>query len=209
MFNYLKFTKITLFFIGLISFSLNSTVLAQNVASEVKLSSQEQTNLNQGKVILKGEKGDYLGQVLATGNLDTAWQVLTDYNNFSSFMPNITSSKIVVNEGDRKIFEQVNVVDLLFFKEKFTVQIEAKETKPYKVDFQQFKGNLKSLSGTWQVKQLNSRQILVTHRVKVEPESNTEKPFFYGIYESSLENTLKAIAQEITQRSQSSKAISY
>lgn len=209
MFNYLKLTKITLFFIGFISFSLNFTVLAQNVAPEVKLSSQEQTNLNQGKVILKGKKGDYLGQVLATGNLDTAWQVLTDYNNFHSFMPNIASSKIVVDRGDRKIFEQVNVVDLLFFKEKFTVQIEAKETKPYKVDFQQFQGDLKSLSGTWQVKQVNSRQILVTHRVKVEPESNTEKPFFYGIYESSLENTLKAIAQEITQRSQSSKAISY
>ncbi|HEY9769097.1 MAG TPA: SRPBCC family protein [Coleofasciculaceae cyanobacterium] len=208
MFNYLKLTKITLF-IGLISFSLNFTVLAQNAASEVKLSTQEQTNLNQGKVILKGEKGAYLGQVLATGNLDTAWQVLTDYNNFPSFMPNIASSKIVVERGDRKIFEQVNVVDLLFFKEKFTVQIEAKETKPYKVDFQQFQGDLKSLSGTWQIKQINSRQILVTHRVKVEPESNTEKPFFYGIYESYLENTLKAIAQEITQRSQSSKANSY
>lgn len=187
----------------IISFSLNASVFAQDISlAKVQLSAQEQTNLNQGKVILKGEKGDYVGQVIATGNKDQAWSVLTDYDNFANFLPNIASSKIVINEGDRKIFEQVNVVDLWLFTEEFTVQIEAQETKFKQVKFQQFKGDLKSLNGTWQIEQINPHQILVTHRVQVEPGSNTEKPFFYGVYESSLEDTLTAIAQEITKRSQ-------
>lgn len=187
----------------IISFSLNASVFAQDISlAKVQLSAQEQTNLNQGKVILKGEKGDYVGQVIATGNKDQAWSVLTDYDNFANFLPNIASSKIVIDEGDRKIFEQVNVVDLWLFTEEFTVQIEAQETKFKQVKFQQFKGDLKSLNGTWQIEQINPHQILVTHRVQVEPGSNTEKPFFYGVYESSLEDTLTAIAQEITKRSQ-------
>ncbi len=187
----------------IISFSLNASVFAQDISvAKVELSVQEQTDLNRGKVILKGERGDYVGQVMATGNKDQAWSVLTDYDNFANFLPNVASSKIVIDQGDRKIFEQVNVVDLWLFTEEFTVQIEAQETKLQQVKFQQFKGDLKSLNGTWQIEQINPHQILVTHQVKVEPGSNTEKPFFYGVYESSLEDTLMAIAQEITKRSQ-------
>lgn len=195
------------FLIGLviaftISISNGLMVLAQDGIKEIELSSQEQRELNQGKVILQGNKGDYIGQVITKGKIDRAWEVLTDYDNFQDFLPNITSSKIVVNQGDRKIFEQVNVVDLWLFTEEFTMQIEAQETKLQKVKFRQFKGDLKKLDGTWHIEQLNTNQILVTHVVKVEPGSNTEKPFFYGIYESSLEATLKAIAEEITKRSQ-------
>ena len=193
-------------FIGLfvVSWSLNFTVLAQEITpTQIQLSTQEQTELNQGKVILKGEQGDYLGQVIATGNLDIAWQVLTDYNNFQDFLPNISSSQVIEEQGNRKIFEQVSQVDLWLLQEEFTVQIAATENQPEKIDFQIVKGDLKYLKGTWQLEKITANQILVTHTVKVEPLSNTEKFFFYGIYESSLEETLDAIAQEITKRSKS------
>ncbi len=207
MLSRIKKYQFRYFLIGLviaftISISNGFMVLAQDGIKEIELSPQEQRLLNQGQVILQGNRGDYIGQVITEGKIDRAWEVLTDYDNFQDFLPNITSSKIVINEGDRKIFEQVNVVDLWLFTEEFTVQIEARETKPRRVNFQQFKGDLKKLDGTWQIEQLKTNQILVTHTVKVEPGSNTEKPFFYGIYESSLEATLKAIAEEITKRSQ-------
>ena len=193
-------------FIGLfvVSWSLNFTVLAQEITpTQIQLSTQEQTELNQGKVILKGEQGDYLGQVIATGNLDIAWQVLTDYNNFQDFLPNISSSQVIEEQGNCKIFEQVSQVDLWLLQEEFTVQIAATENQPEKIDFQIVKGDLKYLKGTWQLEKITANQILVTHTVKVEPLSNTEKFFFYGIYESSLEKTLNAITQEITKRSKS------
>ncbi|MEN9568109.1 MAG: hypothetical protein RLZZ69_3305, partial [Cyanobacteriota bacterium] len=198
-------------YLGLISgiqqnFSGNCDVLAENtVALEnnlTNLSGQEKTSLKQGKVILKGQKGVYLGQVETTGKLDKAWQVLTDYDNFERFMPNIASSKIVSSKGDRLVFEQVNVVDLWLFKQKFTVQIEAIKTKPNKIDFKIVDGDLKKLVGKWQIKETSPGKVLVSHAVEVEPGDKTEKPLFYGVYESSLEETLKAIAQEITKRSQ-------
>lgn len=185
--------------------NLDTFVLATDTIAPEKyldqLSTQEQIQLEQGKVVLKGQKGNYVGQILTRGNIDTAWEVVTDYNNFEQFLPNIASSQVISESGDRKIFEQVNVVDLWLFTEKFTVQIEANETKPQNVKFQQHQGDLKYLKGIWQLEQLNPNQILVTHTVEVEPGSNTEKPFFYGVYESSLETTLEAIAKEITKRS--------
>ncbi len=65
------------------------------------------------------------------------------------------------------------------------------------------KGDFKNLQGTWQLEQVTDNQILITHTVKVQPQSSTEKLLFFGIYESSLEATLEAISQEITKRSQS------
>lgn len=184
---------------------LKITVLAQDITQKKQLttlSTQEKTDLKQGKVVLKGQSGNYRGQVLAAGDLNTAWKVLTDYDNFDNFLPNIASSQVISASGGRTIFEQVNVVDLWLFTEKFTVQIEAMEAKPKTVKFKQFKGDLEELNGIWEIEQIDTNQILVTHTVKVEPGSNTEKPFFYGVYESSLEDTLKAIALEITNRSQ-------
>ena len=193
-------------FIGLsvISLSLIFLGLTTNISlSKVKLSPQEQIDLNQGKVILKGQQGEYTGQVLATGNLDSAWSVLTDYENFSNFLPNVASSKVIDTRGNQKIFEQVSIVDLWLFTEQSTLQISAKETQKQKIDFQMVKGDLKNLQGTWQLEQVTDNQILITHTVKVQPKSTTEKPLFFGFYESSLEATLEAISQEITKRSQS------
>ena len=193
-------------FIGLsvISLSLIFLGLTTNISlSKVKLSPQEQIDLNQGKVILKGQQGEYTGQVLATGNLDSAWSVLTDYENFSNFLPNVASSKVIDTQGNQKIFEQVSIVDLWLFTEQSTLQISAQETQKQKIDFQMVKGDLKNLQGTWQLEQVTDNQILITHTVKVQPKSPTEKPLFFGFYESSLEATLEAISQEITKRSQS------
>ena len=166
------------------------------------LSTQEQTNLDRGEVVLKGQRGKYLGRVVAKGDVDTAWSVLTDYDDFARFLPNITSSRIISENGDRIVFEQTNMVDLWLFQEEFTVQIAATKSKPSKVDFQLAEGELKKLIGRWQIEEVSPGKILISHAVEVEPGSNTEKPFFYGVYESSLEETLKAIAVEITKRSQ-------
>ncbi len=65
------------------------------------------------------------------------------------------------------------------------------------------KGDFKNLQGTWQLEQVTDNQILITHTVKVQPQSPTEKLLFFCIYKSSLEATLEAISQEITKRSQS------
>ena len=210
--NLIKFTRsifliCCLLFIAGIQpgFKWKINAMAQeNIISQesiLELSPQEKLDLEQGNVVLKGQKGNYLGRVLAQGDIDTAWEVLSDNDNFDRFLPNIAASKIITEEGDRIVFEQINVVDLWLFKQEFKVQIEAIKNKPTQVDFRIIDGDLKKLIGRWEISQTASGKILVSHGVEVEPGSETEKPFFYGVYESTLEDTLKAISQEISQRS--------
>jgi ribosome-associated toxin RatA of RatAB toxin-antitoxin module len=180
---------------------LSKTVsLAQ---SSIMLTSQEEADLEGGKVIFQGEKGQYIVRVSTTGNIEKAWEVLTDYDNFQEFLPNISDSKIIEENADRTIFEQTNLVDLLLLTKEFTVQIAATKNYPQKIDFEIIEGDLKQLQGSWEVETLPSGKVLVTHRVIVAPKTKGEEAIFYGIYESSLEETLTAIAAEITKRSES------
>lgn len=208
--NFLKFSLIFDLIKLTFSLSIILTILqipqtnSQSFAqSSISLTSQEEADLESGKVILQGEKGQYVVRVATTGNLEKAWEVLTDYNDFQEFLPNIIDSKIIEENADLTIFEQTNLVDLFLLTKEFTVQIAATKNYPQKIDFEIVEGDLKQLQGSWEVEALPSEQILVTHRVIVAPKTKGESAIFYGIYESSLEETLTAIAAEITKRSES------
>lgn len=183
------------------SLQANPVNLADNTVNiqnrDFNLSTAEKSALEQGKVILKGEKGNYLGLVMAVGTRESVWEVLTDYNNFENFLPNIASSTIVAESGNNVVFEQTNVVDLWLFQQDFKVKTKAIKQQPDRIDFQIVEGDLKKLIGSWQIQTISANKVLITHRVEVEPAGDIEKPFFYGIYESSLEETLNAIAVEV------------
>ena len=204
--NYSVFNFIKVLIISAIGTILYLPLLSNNISvaqSSVMLSPQEEADLAKGKVILEGEKGQYVVKVLTTGNIDKAWEVLTDYNNFQEFLPNITNSKIIEENANLTIFEQTNLVDLFLLVKKFTVQIAATKNYPQNIDFEIVEGDLEQLQGSWEVEALPDDRILVTHRVTVAPKSKGEEAIFYGIYESSLEETLTAIAAEISKRSES------
>jgi hypothetical protein len=65
---------------------------------------EQRVALRKGKVILLGEDGKYTGRILAMTSLDTAWKVLTDYNNFANFLPGVDTSQLLEANGDRKIW---------------------------------------------------------------------------------------------------------
>ena len=200
-----RFWQVSCFLI--LKLLLIQPILAQSTLNEsnpieiAELTLEEQTDLKQGEVILQGEKGQYVGQVITQGNREKAWEVLTDYDNFANFLPNIASSKIIQANEKVKIFEQINIVDLLILEKQFTVKIEATETYPQLVNFKLVEGDLGRLEGTWEINKLPNDQVLIVHRVNVAPQSEKGDAFFFGIYESSLEETIRAIAKEISDRS--------
>ena len=204
--NYFSFNFIKVLTISALGAILYLPLLPNNISvaqSSVILSPQEEADLAKGKVILQGEKGQYVVRVLTMGNIEKAWEVLTDYNNFQNFLPNIVDSKIIEENDNLIIFEQTNIVDLFLLVKKFTVQIAATKNYPQNIDFEIVEGDLEQLQGSWEVEALPNNRILVTHRVTVAPSSKGEEAIFYGIYESSLEETLTAIAAEISKRSES------
>lgn len=86
---------------------LTANAVPQSNASLTQLPGLEQTTLKAGRIVLTGEKGHYTGRVLVTAPLNTAWNVVTDYDHFKNFIPGVVSSQILQNNGDQTIFERL------------------------------------------------------------------------------------------------------
>jgi ribosome-associated toxin RatA of RatAB toxin-antitoxin module len=161
-----------------------------------QLPAQEQATLRSGDAYLTGQNGQYTCRILVKAPVATAWKVLTDYNNFKNFLPNVTASQVVESKGNRKVFEQVYTIQALIFSQDSRVRIAATESYPKKIDFQMVDGDLDSLKGVWRIEPVSANQVLITHQVTVTPKTKKNQALFYGIYEDTLENTLRAVKQQ-------------
>ena len=174
---------------------------AQTKSTINELPSQDRAALMRGEVLVSGENGEFLGRVLVDSSLEEAWAVLTDYDNFENFLPNIASSELIENADNRKVFEQVNEFKVLpFVTTRSRVKIQSTESYPQKVDFTLVDGDLQSLDGVWLLESVSGGRVLVTHQVSVDPGNASPRGIFYSTYKSMLEDSLAAAKQEAERR---------
>ena len=206
-----KHRFLVVLFLGAIAF-LMTTIFSPTATAKLfdgpvdLLPVQQRVDLRKGNVILLGDNGKYTCRVLVKSSMDNAWQVLTDYDRFSEFLPGVSSSALLENNGDRKVFEQTNKIKALIFNVESTVQIATIESYPQQIAFEAIDGDLETLNGTWILEPVSPYpsappdRVLITHKVIVEPGKTPSDSLFFGIYEDSLEKTLLAIKQETEKR---------
>jgi ribosome-associated toxin RatA of RatAB toxin-antitoxin module len=165
------------------------------------------TTLRSGSAVVTGEKGNYVAQVLVTGSMDTAWSVLTDYDNAARFLPNVESNKIVETRKDSKIVEQVSSQQVFFFTVKSRVKLVLTESNRQRVDFKlQDSDQLQSMTGYWKIEPIapyqgaSPTQVLITQVVESQPKSGIPQGTFYDIFKNTLSKTMSALGREMTTR---------
>lgn len=168
---------------------------------------EQRVSLRRGELVFLGEDGEYIVRLLVETSVEHAWQVLTDYENFAEFLPGVSSSELIENNGDRKVFEQINKVKTFVFNVESRVKIATTESYPAQIDFQAVDGDLEALTGKWTLEPVSPYpsappdKVLITHKVSVEPGKSPSDRIFFGIYENRLQETLEAIKQEVEKRS--------
>ncbi|MEB3883032.1 SRPBCC family protein [Lyngbya sp. CCY1209] len=179
----------------LVALSLNFTLFKGRVADSKPAADSGQARQVSG-AFLTGENGRYTGEILVNTSADTAWKVLTDYENFPRFMPTVIDSQLLTTQGNQKVFELVYQIRAIIVDKRIRVRIANVETYPQQIAFKLVEGDLRSLQGTWTIQPISSRQVRIQHQVAVDPGSTPSRAIFYNIYESSLKNTLEAIKKE-------------
>lgn len=185
--------------------------ISQTKSTINELPSAERAALYRGEVLVEGENGEFRGKVLVNAPLDKAWEVLTDYDNFENFLPNIESSALLESDGNRNVFEQVNVIKVIpFVTTRSRIEIQSVETYPQRVEFSLVRGDLDALDGVWQLEPIataDGERVLVTHRVSVEPGNGSPRSIFFSTYKSILEGSLSAAKQETEERAMAAAAL--
>lgn len=189
---------------SLLAIALATTMtLTPSAAAEVfdtpQLEQQEVT-LQPKQVRVTGKQGQYRGQVVVNAPIATTWKVVTDYNNFERFLPNVVSSQLLKTSGNQKVFEQTQRIRAFIFNKQVRVRIAVTETYPQQVAFKVVSGDIKSLQGVWRLQPISRNQVLLVHQVAVNPGSTSNRDLFFRIYKDSLADTLGAMKRESERR---------
>jgi ribosome-associated toxin RatA of RatAB toxin-antitoxin module len=168
-----------------------------------RLPSIERNSLRNGQTVITGDKGKYVARVIVTASPDAVWRVLTDYANLYKFIPNMTSSKILENRGDRKVIEQIDSRQVFLISIVSRTKLAIQETDGKQIDFRLIDGDIDKMEGYWKIEPVSAvprrppNEVLITYVVNAQPNSSTPTEAFYGIFKDALGDTLQAIKKEV------------
>ncbi|TVQ44224.1 MAG: cyclase/dehydrase [Gloeocapsa sp. DLM2.Bin57] len=172
----------------------------------LQLTAQERAALQDNQIAVVGQTREYRGRFLVKASAEEAWEVLTDYQNYPNFLPDVVSIQIQETDGNKTVFEQVQRTSVLIFNRETSLTIAVAETPFTKINFSLVEGGVSELQGTWEVTPIiigdesTPSQVLVTHTVTVTPDTGVPENIFYSIYRDSLRNSLEAMKTEIENR---------
>lgn len=185
------------------------------------LSPSEQQSLQSGKPVVHVVGDRYAGKILTTAPVDAVWSVLTDYENFSSFLPAVESSQVVEAEGDRKVVEQIASLNMVLASMESRVLTENVEAAQKQIDFRLLDGDLEKMRGHWRVCPIvmaresasdasdtvsnidpgDTHHTLICQTAEAEAGAGLLEGVFARVFTNSMKNNLTAIAQEACDRS--------
>ena len=103
---------------------------------------------------------------------EDVWQVLTDYEALSEFIPNLETSQRVEHPSGGVRIEQVGAQSALMLKFSARVVLDMEENFPEKLSFDMVEGDFKEFEGQWRLAPCKDgeKKTELTYSVKVWPK---------------------------------------
>ncbi len=174
------------------------------------LADRQRDDLTQGRCVVVQSGDAHRGYRLIDTAPDIVWAVITDYENFPAFLPTVVETRVVTDEGDRKVVEQVDERKVLFAKVTSRIQTENLELPSRQVKFKLTEGDLNQFEGSWRVIEASTESdqpTLLTQEIIAEAGAGPLEVAFEQILKRSLEKNLEAIAQEVYRRCRASEGV--
>ncbi len=90
---------------------------------------------------------------------ESLWTVLSDYENLSTFIPNLSSSSVVSREGAKVHLKQIGSQRLMGFTFSAEVHLELTEDRSAGLmEFHLLKGDFRRFEGCWTIKDFSEGQ---------------------------------------------------
>ena len=104
---------------------------------------------------LSGGARRLAAQLTTSATFDSLWNVLTDYDRLSNFIPNLLSSKKIYQNNNNVHLKQVGAQDFLGMKFSAEVTIDLFEEKELGLlKFSLIKGDFRRFEGSWKIQNI-------------------------------------------------------
>jgi ribosome-associated toxin RatA of RatAB toxin-antitoxin module len=128
-----------------------------------------------------------------------AWEVLTGYDRYVEFVPDLRSSRILERDGTRAIVEQSGVAGMFFYRFPMEVRLAITEEPFETVRCESIAGNFRELSGLYRL-EATQQGVRFLYSGRLVP--NFRLPPLVGLpaVRGSVERQFRALVQEIERR---------
>lgn len=82
---------------------------------------------------------------------ERVWQLLTNYEQQSDYVPNLTAAHVLARSGNEVILEQDGRGGFFFFRRRVHLQVRVVERAPGNIDVTLISGDMKRYSAHWQL----------------------------------------------------------
>ena len=100
--------------------------------------------------VLRGDDTiDVQASATVRADITTAWRVLSDYDRYTGFIPDLLRSQVVARSGSKVTVEQSGLAVLWLLKMPVEVTFEIDENPPHGLQSRAVAGSLRSLTSTY------------------------------------------------------------
>ncbi len=120
---------------SLLTNPLKNPARAEQITENQPLILAQNVNHQKNATKVTGANGQYVAQIAINASSDQVWRVLTDYNNFNRFIPNVISSRLISADGNVKIIEQISERTLFGMPIQTRLRTQNREIYPQQINF--------------------------------------------------------------------------
>jgi hypothetical protein len=146
-----------------------------------------------------GNTIDVHASVVLNADAATAWRVLTDYNRYTDFIPDLRVSRVVARRGATVTVEQSGDATLWLFKIPLDVTFEIDEIPPKSLQSRAVAGSLRALASSYVLTPAASA-VHLDYAGRIAPGFELFGPIEQTVVEQNVARQFQALADEIERR---------
>ena len=136
----------------------------------------------------------------AMPNADAAWRVLTDYDRYAEFIPDLRVSRVVARDGAKITVEQSGDAALWLFKMPIHVTFEVNEMPPNSLQSRTVAGSVRVLASSYALAPVASG-VRLDYAGQIVPGFELVGRIEQRVIERNAARQFQALADEIERRS--------
>jgi len=138
-----------------------------------------------------------LAEISVDVDQEVAWRVLTDYNRWSEFVPDLLVSRVISRPGEPLRLEQRGRIPSMP-NLPLVMILSVEEIPPKGLRLQRIAGNVRALLGEWHIQ--GKSPVRLVYRSVVEPGIPVQPQMSMDIFRQDAKVRLEAMAREMARR---------
>jgi hypothetical protein len=135
----------------------------------------------------------------------TVWNVLTDYDRFVEFIPDMVSSRVVLRRGDGMVVEQRGEFGFLFFRQPVHLVLDVVLDPPRRMLARSIAGDLRDMTSTFEISE-TLQSVRLAYQARFLPAIPLPPFIGLAIVRHQMEKQFAAMVGEMLRRGAAAEA---